>query len=155
MATQTKDHINHTFSLSPFPIFQKMFRSLSHFLTFSLSRFHTCNGFTLIEVMIAIAIIAIALVVILHSYGLGVSMANESQDFSLATLFAQEKMAEIEIEGFPEIGEKKGDFGEEYPGFIWGETVTKTPIEDLRKVTLTISWDEKNLEVITYIARKE
>jgi len=30
----------------------------------------TDNGFTLIEVMIAIAIIAIALVVILHSYGL-------------------------------------------------------------------------------------
>ncbi len=124
------------------------------------------NGFTLIEVMIAIAIIAIALVVILHSYGLGVSMANESQDFSLATLFAQEKMAEIEMEGFPEIGEKEGDFGEEYPSgsetllgwrprFTWKEIVAETPMEELRKVTLTISWDEKNLEVVTYLAKHE
>ena len=113
------------------------------------------RGFTLIEVMIAIAIIAIALVVILHSYGLGVSMASESQDFSLATLLAQRKMAEIELEGFPEVGGEDGDFGEEYPGFIWRERLTETPMEDLRKVTLTISWGEKSLEVITYIAKRD
>jgi len=142
MATQTKDQIKPTFSLS-------------RFHTFTLSHFHTCNGFTLIEVMIAITIIAIALVVILHSYGLGVSMANESQDFSLATLLAQRKMAEIELEGFPKVGGEEGDFGEAYPGFTWRETVIETPIEDLRKVTLTISWDEKNLEVATYLAKRE
>ena len=119
------------------------------------SPIHLQAGFTLIEVMIAIAIIAIALVVILHSYGLGVSMANESQDFSLATLLAQGKMAEIELEGFPEVGGEEGDFGKEYPGFIWRETVTETPIEDLRKMTLIISWDEKNLEVVTYLAKSE
>ncbi len=113
------------------------------------------KGFTLIEVMIAIAIIAVALVVILHSYGLGVSMANVSQDFSLATLLAQGKMAEIELEGFPEVGGEEGDFGEEYPRFTWRKRVTETPIEDLRKVTLTVSWDEKNLEVITYLAKRE
>ena len=124
------------------------------------------RGFTLIEVMIAIAIIAIALVVILHSYGLGVSMASESQDFSLATLLAQKKMAEIEIGGFPEIGEEEGDFTEEYPStseiplewrtrFRWEEKVTETPVEDLRKVTLTISWDEKSLEVVTYLTKRE
>ena len=113
------------------------------------------QGFTLIEVMIAIAIIAIALVVILHSYGLGVSMANESQDFSLATILAQGKMAEIESEGFLEIGGEEGDFGEEYPRFTWRATVAETPIEDLRMVTLTVSWDEKNLEVVTYIAKRE
>ena len=113
------------------------------------------KGFTLIEVMIAIAIIAIALVVILHSYGLGVSMANESQDFSLATLLAQRKMAEIELEGFSEVGGEEGDFGEEYPGFTWRASVAETPIEDLRKMTLIISWDEKNLEVVTYLAKRE
>jgi len=105
--------------------------------------------------MIAIAIIAIALVVILHSYGLGVSMANESQDFSLSTLLAQGKMAEIELEGFPEIGEEEGDFEEDYPDFTWKESVIETPIEDLRKVTLAISWDEKSLEVVTYLAKRE
>ena len=124
------------------------------------------RGFTLIEVMIAIAIIAIALVVILHSYGLGVSMASESQDFSLATLLAQRKMAEIELEGFPEVGGEEGDFEEEYPSgsetplgrrprFTWKERVAETPMEDLRKVTLTIFWDEKSLEVVTYLAKRE
>lgn len=146
--TETRGHEeNLRFSASP----------LSRFDSFPIPPFPDSKkkGFTLIEVMIAIAIIAIALVVILHSCGLGISMASESQDFSLATLLAQGKMAEIELEGFPEVGGEEGDFGEEYPRFAWKETVTESPIEDLRKVVLTISWAEKNLEVITYLARRE
>jgi general secretion pathway protein I len=113
------------------------------------------RGFTLIEVIIAVAIIAGALVLILQSCSLGVSMAAESQSLSLAVLLAKEKMAEIGMEGFPRVGEEQGDFGESYPRFTWDKTVAGIPGMGLRRVNLTISWEGKNMEVVTYLARSQ
>ena len=123
--------------------------------TFSLSRQLTSKGFTLLEVMIALAIIATALVVLLHCYGLGVSMANESKNISLATMLAQEKMSEIELAGYPEIGESDGNFDERYPHFYWAQSISATPIEDLRRVRLIVAWDEGSMELVSYIAKKK
>jgi general secretion pathway protein I len=121
----------------------------------SKKRFLSPTGFTLLEVMIALAIIATALVVLLHCYGIGVSMANESKNISLATMLAQEKMGEIELTGYPEIGESDGDFDERYPHFHWAHSVSATPIENLRRVGLIVTWDEGSLELVSYIAKKK
>ncbi|MCD5390668.1 type II secretion system minor pseudopilin GspI [candidate division NPL-UPA2 bacterium] len=119
------------------------------------------TGFTLLEVMIALAIIAGALVVILHSHILGVNLANRVKGTSLASLLAQKRMEEIKMEGFPEEGEEEGDF-EEHPGFRWRSVVSNAEVfeeevEELRKVTVIISWfdgrDELELEVVSYLFR--
>ena len=53
-------------------------------------------GFTLLEVMIALAVISIALMALLGSQSQGLSLANESRFNTTASLLAQGKMAEIE-----------------------------------------------------------
>lgn len=122
-------------------------------------RSRSSRGFTLLEVMIALAIIAGSLVVILHSHLLGVNLANRAQGISLAGLLAQEKMEGIIKEGFPEEGEEEGIF-EEHPHFRWRQTVSEAElfekeIEGLRRIAVTISWfdgrDEQELEVVSYL----
>ena len=54
------------------------------------------SGFTLLEVMIAMAIIAIALVAVFGSQSQSLSLANEAKFSTTAALLAQSKMAEIE-----------------------------------------------------------
>lgn len=117
------------------------------------------RGFTLLEVMIALAIMAGSLVVILHSHLLSVNLANRAQGISLAGLLAQEKMEEIIGEGFPEEGEEEGYF-QERPHFRWRRAVSEAElfekrVEDLRRVAVTISWfdgrDEQELEVVSYL----
>lgn len=125
------------------------------------------TGFTLLEVMVALAIIAGALVVILHCHLLGVNLANRVKGTSLASLLAQEKMEEIEMEEILEEGDKVRDEGglfEEYPGFRWQVVVNQAElfeeeIEELKKVAVTVSWfdgrDEQELEVVSYLFRSE
>lgn len=120
------------------------------------------NGFTLLEVMIALAIIAGALVVILHGHLLSVNLANRAQGISRAGLLAQEKMEGIiKEEGFPEEGEEEGGF-EKHPHFRWRRVVEKAElfgeeIEELRRVAITIFWfdgiDEGELEIVSYLFR--
>lgn len=120
------------------------------------------SGFTLLEVVIALAIVAGALVVILHSHFLSVNLANRATGISLATLLAQEKMEKIMGGEFPEKGEDKGVF-KEYPDFHWRSVVSEAElfgeeIDDLRKVTVTIFWfdgrDKQTLEVVSYLFRR-
>ena len=128
------------------------------------SRVANCKaGFTLLEVVIALAIVAGALVVILHSHFLSVNLANRAIGISLASLLAQEKMEEVIREGFPEKGEDEGVF-EEHPDFHWRSVVSEAEFfeketDDLRRVTVTISWfdgrDEQELEVVSYLFGKD
>ena len=54
------------------------------------------SGFTLLEVMVAMAIIAIALTAVLGSQSKSLSLASEAKFSTTVALLAQSKMAEIE-----------------------------------------------------------
>lgn len=113
-------------------------------------------GFTLLEVMIALAIIAIALVVILHSHSLSIARTNQAKNIILSCLLAQKQMADIESLEFSALVNSKGGF-EGYPQFSWQRSIYETPKEDFKKVALLISWDEgegqASTEIVTFITR--
>lgn len=107
------------------------------------------SGFTLLEVIIAVAIIGSTLAILLGAVNKNLVLASQSKNLSLASFLAQKKMGEIEIEGYPEIGSEEGAF-EEAPDFRWYLSVQPYNIEQLgaeiRIVILTITWNEGNNE---------
>ena len=115
-------------------------------------------GFTLLEIMVTLAIVGIALVAILRSLAMSVDVNNESKNISIGTLLAKGKMSEVESLGFPDVDETKGDFGETYPNFLWEKTIHQTEVEELRKVQITVFWqegeNEKKVELTTYISKR-
>ena len=74
------------------------------------------RGFTLLEVMIAVALIAIALVTLLGSQSQSVSFANTAKFETMAALLAQSKMSEMTIQGADSLSSDSGNFGDDYPG---------------------------------------
>ena len=114
------------------------------------------TGFTLLEVMIALAIIAIALVVILHSHSLSIGRTNQAKNIILSCLLAQKQMADIESLDFSALVSSKGGF-EGYPQFSWQRSIYETPKEDFKKVVLSIAWDEgegqASTEIVTFVTR--
>ena len=95
------------------------------------------SGFSLLEVMIAIAILAVSLLAIFHLQSTSLIGSARAQKISIATLLAQEKMARVLIDlekgmkkgEFPEDKEETGSFEEEkYPDFGWKLAIRKTTI---------------------------
>ena len=119
------------------------------------------KGFTLLEVMIAVALIAIALTTLLGSQSQSVSFANSAKFETMAALLAQSKMSEIAVQDKDELNSGSGDFGEDYPGYAWEVTVSDISIEGvenisdyLKQVDLTVTWGvfSYNVRLYHYVA---
>ncbi|MDY6986542.1 MAG: prepilin-type N-terminal cleavage/methylation domain-containing protein [Thermodesulfobacteriota bacterium] len=107
------------------------------------------SGFTLLEVMIALAIIAIALVAALGSQSQSVSLANEAKFTTTVTLLAQRKIAELEAKDAEDLISDSGDFGDNFPGYRWEAVITDLAMEGfeeaskhVKRIGLTVSWGE-------------
>ena len=110
-------------------------------------------GFTLLEVMIAVAIISIALMAVLGSQSQGLSLAGESRFNRTAALLAQGKMAEIEtVRDMGALNSDSGDFGDEFPGYTWQLSVdevlfdgAETISNRLKQIDLEVLWGANEL----------
>ena len=107
------------------------------------------HGFTLLEVMTAMAIISITLVVVFGSQSQSVSLASEAKFTTTAALLAQSKIAELEAENSVDVASSSGDFGEDFPGYRWELTVsdvgfadTEKGAEHLRQIDLKLVWGD-------------
>ena len=116
-------------------------------------KFQVPPGFTLLEVMIAVAIISIALMAVLGSQSQGLSLAGESRFNRTAALLAQGKMAEIEaVKDQRDLNSDSGDFGDEFPGYTWQLSVNDVLFEGveklsdrLKQIDLEVSWGSDEL----------
>lgn len=98
------------------------------------------KGFTLLEVMIAMAILAVALVAVYQSQSQSLLMASDSRFLTTASLLAQSRMAEIAMMDVPRANAADGDFGEDFPDFRWQMEVGNVEeIPLLRRITLTVT----------------
>ena len=97
------------------------------------------NGFTLMEVMLAMAILAIALVSVFQSQSQSISMATDSRFQTTAALLAQSKMAEVEAAPSLDISQKDGNFGDDYPDYVWHIKIDDTQLALFKRVEVTVS----------------
>lgn len=109
---------------------------------------HSSNGFTLIEVLVAMMILAISFVVLLQLFSGGLRTARLTDDYTRAILHAREKMEEIYLSEKPGSGEQEGEFKD---GFKWkteivrvesiGDEAAKMPLDSFN-VKVEVTWFE-------------
>jgi general secretion pathway protein I len=97
------------------------------------------KGFTLLEVMIAVAILAITLVAVFQSQSQSISMAGNARFLTTASLLAQSKMAEMEAIGMKNIKTEAGDFGRDFADYEWRMTVKEMDIETVKKIEFVVT----------------
>jgi general secretion pathway protein I len=116
------------------------------------------SGFTLLEVMIALAILAVVGVAFLRTQAGSVRLVDESTQISMATLLARERMAELESMAFPEGGKKSGGGDETFPQFRWEQIISPAEIPGLQKALVRVLWKdgtkERSLELMAYLTRR-
>ena len=82
-------------------------------------------GFTLLEIMVAVAIIAISFVSLLGSQSQSISIAAISRFEITASMLARQKMAEIQTADFEELSTAEGNFEDYFADFHWQTEVSE------------------------------
>ena len=113
-------------------------------------------GFTLLEVLVAVAIVGVALVMLLRLHLLSLDATLAAQDLTTAVLLAEGKMATFMAES-PDEGEDQGQFdGPNLERFSWTTSVTEHGIDlggdndgregaiGIRHVTVSVHWRDGN-----------
>ena len=100
---------------------------------------HYAKGFTLMEVMIAMAILAIALVTIFQSQSQSISMTGNSRFLTTAAMLAQARMAEVEMLDMKDVKAESGDFGDAFPDYAWRVEIKDTDFDAVKKIALTVT----------------
>jgi general secretion pathway protein I len=121
-------------------------------------RMDRAAGFTLIEVLVALAIITISLTSVYRLQSDTFRMSADARFYTLAPLLAESKLAEIERQGFKNSTDDSGDFGQDYQGYSWTvriEEVRSDLIKEdkykLSMVDVTITRNEElNYKLRTY-----
>lgn len=117
------------------------------------------------ELIIAIAVLAVGLIGVLQIFPIGLRASQRAGMMTKASFLAQNKIEDVKLAGFEAITElppkiplsgRDGDFD-------WSIEIDNVSLEgvesgaDMRKVTLTVSWPERNTvrskDFITYVAK--
>jgi uncharacterized protein (TIGR02598 family) len=116
----------------------------------------TKKGFTLIEIITALAIMVIGLLSILALFPVGFHASKRAADFTKVALFAQEKLEEVKMKGFDNVDSFNGQ--SETEG-IFSRQVTISQVtgyDNLKEITVKVTWTERGQtreeEFKTYIA---
>lgn len=101
------------------------------------------RGFTLIEVVVALAIVAVGMLAVFKTIGDTARNVNELRDRSLAEWIADNRITEIRVSGqMPSVDETAGelDFGNQH--WHWLTKVSQTQVEGIRRIDVSVRREE-------------
>ncbi len=115
-------------------------------------KFSNNQGFTLLEVMIALAIVAISLVTLLGLSNRSILVQERIQRLTRATLLAQQVMSEEEVEPASaqrDWSPKEEVFEEPYSDYRYQVSYQDTMLARVKEVRVVVLWGdpEKNEQV--------
>jgi general secretion pathway protein I len=110
------------------------------------------QGFTLLEVMVALGIMAIVLVSVYRLHSQTLAMSVESRFYTQAPLLARSALTRFEQSKERVMASGQGDFGREFPGYQWKIAVTDAPSEALGP---ELSRDMKRIDVLVTLNEGE
>ncbi|TKB56222.1 type II secretion system minor pseudopilin GspI [Ferrimonas aestuarii] len=119
------------------------------------------RGFTLLEVMVALAVFAMAAIAVLKSASEQLGTIPVLKERMFADIVAHNKMVDARLASdFPDLGNKeKGRVELADQQWYWRQEVVKTTDEEFRairiKVSLDSSFDNIISEVTTYVAKPD
>ncbi len=109
-------------------------------------------GFTLLEVMLALAIMAGVILTVITSFNYHLSVVGRDRDETIAILLAR---AKLDDPAFKDTQTKKGNFAPDWPGITWETDTTPSQFPGVDRMILTVAWDKekRKLSLVQYVAK--
>ena len=115
-----------------------------------MQRVRLSNGFTLLEVMVALAIVALSLTAVAASMNQMIGSATTMQERTYASWIAQNKIAEIRLANvMPEVGTTSGEIEFGNTLWVWRAVVAETGVANFRRIDVSVSNEDDDYEIRT------
>lgn len=102
-------------------------------------------GFTLLEVLVALAILSGTLILVYQVMSGAFSAAARSERWTAAAYLGEALLRES-TSSFPETGETEGRFPGLDNAYSWRRSVKSAAHSDAREVNVTVSWGDEDRE---------
>ncbi|OUD14289.1 type II secretion system minor pseudopilin GspI [Thioflexithrix psekupsensis] len=107
------------------------------------------NGFTLLEVLVALAVVAIALAAVIKALGQQVENQRYLQDRTLGQWVAHNVLTELQVKNeWVAVGEKEGNTDMAQRSWFWRIEVSNTIDPRLRRVVVSVYQEPEHRHVI-------
>ena len=121
-------------------------------------RLKRTRGFTLLEVMVALAVIAIGLGAVITEASRNISNATLLEAKTLGHWVATNKIVEMQVSGeWPRAGEDKGDVKMAGRDWYWTTIVIDTPDDHVKRMDVEVRTDAGSerpiVKVISYLGK--
>jgi prepilin-type N-terminal cleavage/methylation domain-containing protein len=104
------------------------------------------EGFTLLEIVIALGLIAIALLAVFRLQAQNLDIQSEAQFMTIAKCLIQDRISQIECRETLVEGKSSGEVGEDFPDFTYEEEISAIPEEEnVFKVRVGIILEKETL----------
>lgn len=105
----------------------------------SVRRPRPSPGFTLLEILVALAVLAIALAATARSMGAAIDTTAALRDRTLARWVAEDRLAQLELgREWPALDTKEGDADMGGRAFRWRQQTSVTPVARMRRVEVSV-----------------
>ncbi len=121
---------------------------------------HQHNGFTLLEVLVALAVIAVAMGAIIGGAGASVGNAVYLKERTLGHWVAMNKVAEFQLDrNWPGVGVRKGDYEMANHEWHWEAEISDTEDADVRRIDLEVFTDSRSgsavARIVAYLGKPQ
>lgn len=113
------------------------------------------GGFTLIEVLVALAILSVGLTVIIELFAGGLRLARVSEEYTKAVNYTRIKMEELALKPKMEEGSEEGKFDETFRWQVGVKKVNLLPMEKKPELKLPVEFFHIQVKVIWKSGSKE
>jgi len=99
------------------------------------------KGFTLLEVMVALAIVALSLTAVTSSMSQMINAAQTMRDRTYASWIAQNRITELRLApATPDVGASNGEVVFANTDWTWRAVVSETGVDDLYRIDVSVSF---------------
>jgi len=97
------------------------------------------RGFTLLEILVALAVLAIALTATARGLGAAIDTTAALRDRTLARWVAEDRLSELELsKNWPALDVKEGDADMGGRAFRWRQQTSASPVARMRRVEVSV-----------------
>jgi general secretion pathway protein I len=101
--------------------------------------FRGASGFTLVEILVALAVVAVALAAGMRAVAQSADAATLLKQRTLALWVAQNRLASAQLEApWPAVGGRNGQAAQAGAAFVWRESVSGTPNPAFRRIEIVV-----------------